>query len=43
MAVASEGPGGKTWELVIFERGDAPPRRSPLPGAPMDRSLPLPN
>lgn len=42
VAVASEATGGKTWELLVFERADAEPRRTPMPEGPLDRTLPLP-
>lgn len=41
IAVASEGTGGKTWQLIRFQKADAAPVVSTLPGEPLDRRLPV--
>jgi len=41
MAVASEGPGGKTWQLIRFQKADAAPVVSTLATEPLDRRLPI--
>ena len=41
LAVAAEGPGGKTWQLIRFQKADTAPVMSTLPAEPLDRRLPV--
>ena len=40
LAVATEGQGGKAWQMIRFSNATAAPTSTPLAGEPTDRRLP---